>query len=892
MTVPVFELLLTSSILILALIAVRYALRGRISPRLQYALWALVLVRLLLPVSLPSPLSVMNAAEPAAQHVALYLYDTTNAVSISQETDGGGSTAPTGSTAPAAAVSGGESAVSPAPQMRHAWDTAAVLWAVWAAGASLAGAWFLWTNFRFARMLRRTRKPFDASAYGVSLPVYTVEKLPSPCLFGLFRPAVYIAPDCPSDPQKLRHILAHELTHHRQGDTLWSALRGLCLCLYWFDPLVWAAAVLSRRDCELSCDAGAIRCVGEDQRFDYGRTLLSLMVQRATPVNLLCAATTMSGGARSRRERIALIAKRPHMKISTAALALLLALLCAACTLTGQTATSNGVELYTSDGMTLALPKEYAGKVLVNPDGVSLPADTLFQVYEKDTFSEQGEGWLFSLCTTDELGYERFQADPHAGIFFLAYGGDAYYYLQFLTSATDETEDTAEDSLTALLGDYDAIMEDFAERNGLAVVSPFLYSVLYRGETASMLYAPNGPDDPARWEIFLVQPCTSGESGIWAVYQWKVYDGSGQGVYYPIFPDGIPSRSYYAQQQLAADQGHQPGLLDPQQVAFTFIEAQGADADMDNVIRFTLDNNSSIDSTNVNGNMNWTNNVIAEATAQAKEVLRQRIDITDEQLKQVEYVRAGQVCASYNGLLDAGVVDGVHQYYTITASQVWLTLPDDLTVPEGTLTVQRQGDGRIVGIGCFLTTGTDDPGEQNVYLGFIDGGSNAQQSAPSFTEVLNLLLANESPELLGNAGEAVLCTRGETTIAIPAQYSAQVVVQTEDPDNPDCLFTFYEKTAYDADEEDKNSDQGFLFSIRQYSIEDYNAYLQSDPLDTVFAADNKHFYTVLPGGEADWGENSLMAMILRAFICADMVERNDLEFVENGIMPWMSVPAP
>ena len=65
MIVSIPEVLITSSILILALIGLRAVLRGRIHPRVQYALWALVLVRLLLPVSWSSPLSVMNAVERA-----------------------------------------------------------------------------------------------------------------------------------------------------------------------------------------------------------------------------------------------------------------------------------------------------------------------------------------------------------------------------------------------------------------------------------------------------------------------------------------------------------------------------------------------------------------------------------------------------------------------------------------------------------------------------------------------------------------------------------------------------------------------------------------------------------------------------------------------------------
>ncbi len=57
----------------------------------------------------------------------------------------------------------------------------------------------------------------------------------------------------------LRHVLTHEFTHYRHGDHLWSMLRCLALAVHWWNPLVWLAAELSRRDAELACDEGALK---------------------------------------------------------------------------------------------------------------------------------------------------------------------------------------------------------------------------------------------------------------------------------------------------------------------------------------------------------------------------------------------------------------------------------------------------------------------------------------------------------------------------------------------------------------------------------------------------------------------------------------------------------
>ena len=158
---------------------------------------------------------------------------------------------------------------------------------------------------------------------------------PSPCLSGLVRPGIYLTPDCPTEGPGLRHILAHELTHRRQGDQFWALVRCLCLALYWFNPLVWLAAALSRRDCELSCDEGAIRLLGEGERTAYGRTLLSLVTTGSNPTELLRTATTMSSGARGLRERIALIAKKPQRAAGVLAAALAIVAVAVGCTFTG-----------------------------------------------------------------------------------------------------------------------------------------------------------------------------------------------------------------------------------------------------------------------------------------------------------------------------------------------------------------------------------------------------------------------------------------------------------------------------------------------------------------------------------------------------------------------------
>ena len=147
------------------------------------------------------------------------------------------------------------------------------------------------------------------------VPVYVAPALPSPCLVGALRPAIYVTEEAAADPVMLRHVLAHELTHYNHLDHFWSILRGVALAMHWWNPLVWVAVVYSRRDGELACDEGALERLGDGERAAYGETLLSLVTAKAKPSDLLNFATTMSGGKRSLRERIQRIACQPKQLV-------------------------------------------------------------------------------------------------------------------------------------------------------------------------------------------------------------------------------------------------------------------------------------------------------------------------------------------------------------------------------------------------------------------------------------------------------------------------------------------------------------------------------------------------------------------------------------------------
>lgn len=321
------NVLVTSSVLIAVIFAVRALFRNRISRAAQYALWLLVLVRLLVPASLPAlPVSVLNIGQETRAE-------------MSAAADG----VYTGRVTTVPAENAGEYGAD------EAWyseisddgeevtyytgktDVKGILKTVWAAGAIAFAAWLAAVNVAFFVKLRRGRRIFEAE--GCDYRVYVCGGIKSPCLAGIFRPAIYITESAAADENILRHVIAHESAHAEHFDNLWSLLRGVCLALYWFDPLVWAAAFASRRDCELACDEAAIKMLGESARVPYGRTLLSLAPKRGSAMLIT---SPMSSGGRRMRERVERIVQSGKRK-SAAALTVVLVIASAAalCTFTG-----------------------------------------------------------------------------------------------------------------------------------------------------------------------------------------------------------------------------------------------------------------------------------------------------------------------------------------------------------------------------------------------------------------------------------------------------------------------------------------------------------------------------------------------------------------------------
>ena len=127
--------------------------------------------------------------------------------------------------------------------------------------------------------------------------IYLADSIGTPFVMGIIRPKIYL-PSVLSE-QEQGYIIFHEQHHIRRGDHIIKLLAFLALCIHWFNPLVWVAFALSSKDMEMSCDEAVVKKLGESIRTDYSASLLSLATGRR-----IIAGTPLAFGEGDTKSRI------------------------------------------------------------------------------------------------------------------------------------------------------------------------------------------------------------------------------------------------------------------------------------------------------------------------------------------------------------------------------------------------------------------------------------------------------------------------------------------------------------------------------------------------------------------------------------------------------------
>lgn len=254
----VLNMTLTGSVVILAVLLARILFKK--APRIfSYALWAVVLFRLLSPVSFSLPVSLLGALqnEPARGGRMEYITEDIGYMERPQIT------------LPVPGLSETVNDVLPLADRTASVNSMQVYMIV---GAYIWLLGILSMAIYSAISLRRLQRRLKEAVFEKE-NIYRIKGAGSPFVFGLFRPRIYLPEKISAEEE--RYILLHEQIHIQRGDAAFRLLAYLALWLHWFNPLVWGAFALSGRDMEMSCDEAVIRRMGSGVKKEYSASLLN-----------------------------------------------------------------------------------------------------------------------------------------------------------------------------------------------------------------------------------------------------------------------------------------------------------------------------------------------------------------------------------------------------------------------------------------------------------------------------------------------------------------------------------------------------------------------------------------------------------------------------------------
>ena len=312
---------LTAAATALAVLLIRAVMRMLEVPRaIVFLLWAVVLFRMVCPVSFSSSWSLLSLFPAAEEQVADFSDGDLSGNQVIWDS-------PQSHERYQAGVSGGGIVVSPAPEdgggsyvvtgpdgasppATVETDVLPVLSVIWALGVLALWLWSLlsWLRLRL-KLSAAVRTPDGA---------WESDRVDSPFVLGFFPPKIYLPLGLTGDTR--RYVLLHGRSHIRRGDHIVKVLAFLALAVHWFNPLLWVSWFLSCRDMEAACDESVLRRSPEDIRKSYSAALLSLAVAHPLRVPLAFGENDVKG-----RVKGALRWKRPAAALVAVALVALLA---------------------------------------------------------------------------------------------------------------------------------------------------------------------------------------------------------------------------------------------------------------------------------------------------------------------------------------------------------------------------------------------------------------------------------------------------------------------------------------------------------------------------------------------------------------------------------------
>ncbi len=378
----VLQTSLMASILTVIILLLKYILRDRLGIHWHYAVWFIVIIRLLLPYAPQSHVSLFNlfAAIHSPQISNVQFNDDGmvdgEAVGLTDSEKQGGTgkaenslkeimgmeEQPENETQREFSITNNvwlksqedSSAIREPVHGKRTSPGALIGWVsnlqvyrvmyyLWLMGAALLGLYMLAVNIKLWRNLKRERAAVEDEIIHILEECKDLLKIRQrvemkytnlvkvPVLFGLATPKILI-PNLVKQAithSEMKHIFLHELVHLKRRDTIVNWLTCVLQIIHWFNPIIWLAFDKMREDREIACDATVLYYLQEDEKKEYGQTLINILARCSAPVKLSGVTGIMESTSKVKR-RIKMIAgfNKKQYKWSLAAILILVLMGC------------------------------------------------------------------------------------------------------------------------------------------------------------------------------------------------------------------------------------------------------------------------------------------------------------------------------------------------------------------------------------------------------------------------------------------------------------------------------------------------------------------------------------------------------------------------------------
>lgn len=324
---------MTVSVVIIAVLLARFLLR-KMPKKYSYILWSLVGIRMIFDLPFATNISVFNLFRGFAKRSSTMgtMLTGNRKTNLQGTTDALNTIGTTGTSTAHASRN------TTVGAMTHTLTTSqmvlGILGLLWLIVVALFVSYGIYSYVKCKLLVRtaviaRDITP-DSHKKKNIISVWECDRIPSPFVFGIIQPRIYIPFRMPKQEQA--YILAHEQCHIRRLDPLWKLIAFLLLAVYWWNPLVWCAFFYMVRDMEMSCDEAVIEQFGNEIKQGYSNSLLSFAMERH-PYSF--APIAFGEGDAGRRIKNVLNFKKPHTWVAILVIVLLV-VVCVSCLTNGK----------------------------------------------------------------------------------------------------------------------------------------------------------------------------------------------------------------------------------------------------------------------------------------------------------------------------------------------------------------------------------------------------------------------------------------------------------------------------------------------------------------------------------------------------------------------------